>query len=216
MSPIPGVLFVNSKITSDALTPETFREWYESVHIPDIFVTSGIKSAFRYQSTTPDKVERPYLALYPIKDIQWLSSEEFKSIPVHSDMLPNESKAIFDLADFDTRYYETVETKVESGRQGPAKVVVVVQFDSSTDDASKLFEASTPLGTEPVRSRVARLNFSRQNRLPEGKRQISKPPAYLGIYEYGELPGKLQPRAQGALVNSFNLLKAFGNTDVVF
>ncbi|OIW28972.1 hypothetical protein CONLIGDRAFT_402795 [Coniochaeta ligniaria NRRL 30616] len=216
MSPTPAILFVNSKITSDTLTPEVFREWYESVHIPDIFVTSGIKSAFRYQSTTPDKVERPFLALYPIKDIEWLSSDEFKSIPVHSDLLPNESKAIFELADFDTRYYETLDTKTESGRQGPAKVVVVVQFDSSSEDPAKLFDASTPGGKTPVRSRVLKLNFSRQNRLAEGERQISKPPAYLGIYEYDELPEKLQPSAQGAIVKSFKLLKAFGNTNVVF
>lgn len=181
MSPTPGILFVNSKITSDDLTPEIFREWYEGVHIPDIFVTSGIKSAFRYQSTTPAKVERPFLALYPVKDVQWLYSDEFKSIPVHSDMLPNESKAIFELADFDTRYYETVDTRAESGRQGPATVVVVVQFDSSRDDPAELFNASTPVGTTPVRSRVLKLNFSRQNRLPDGERQISKPPAYLGI-----------------------------------
>lgn len=181
MSLTPGILFVNSKITSEALTPEIFREWYESVHIPDIFVTSGIKSAFRYQSTTPGKVERPYLALYPVRDIQWLYSDEFKSIPVHSDMLPNKSKAIFELADFDTRYYETLDTKAETNRQGPAKVVVVVQFDSLTEDSAKLFDASTPVGSTPVWSRVLKLNFSRQNRLPEDERQISRPPAYLGI-----------------------------------
>ncbi|KAJ9150054.1 hypothetical protein NKR19_g5459 [Coniochaeta hoffmannii] len=216
MSPTPGILFVNSKITSDALTPEVFTDWYESVHIPDIFVTSGIKSAFRYKSPTPDKVDRPYLALYPVKDIQWLYSDEFKSIPVHSDVLPNESRAIFDLADFDTRYYETINTKAEPGRQGPAKAVVVVQFDSSSDDAADLFEASTPTGTKPVRSQVLKLNFSRQNRLPEGKRQISKPPAYLGIYEYDELPAKPQPRAQDAVVKSFNLLKAFGDVNEAF
>jgi hypothetical protein len=181
MSATPGILFVNSKITSDALTQEVFTDWYESVHIPDIFVTSGIKSAFRYKSPTPETVERPFLAIYPVKDVQWLFSDEFKSIPVYSDMLPVESKAIFDLADFDTRYYATLDTKTEAGRQGPAKAVVIVQFDNANDDAAKLYEASTPAATKPVRSRVMKLNFSRQNRLPEGQRQISKPPAYLGI-----------------------------------
>lgn len=118
MSAKPGILFVNSKIISDTLSPELFRKWYEDIHIPDIFVTSGIKSAFRYYSTTPDKVEWPFLALYPVKDVQWLFSDEFKSIPVHSDVLPNESKAIFELAHFDFRYYETITTKVKDGRQG--------------------------------------------------------------------------------------------------
>jgi hypothetical protein len=181
MSPTPGILFVNSKITSDTLSPEVFTAWYEGAHIPDILDTSGIKSAFLYKSSTPDKVERPFLALYPVKDVQWLYSDEFKSIPLHSDMLPNDSKAIFELADFDIRYYETIDTKAESGRRGPAKAVVVVQFDSSSDDVAKLFEVSAPTGTTPVRSWVLKLSFTRLNRLPDGERQISKPPAYLGI-----------------------------------
>ncbi|KAB5515243.1 hypothetical protein GE09DRAFT_1160641 [Coniochaeta sp. 2T2.1] len=216
MSPTPVVLFVNSKIISDTLSPELFRDWYEGVHIPDIFETSGIKSAFRYHTTTPGKVDRPYLALYPVADLEWLNSAEFKAIPVHSDMLPNESKAIFELADFDTRYYVTIDTKAESGRQGPAKGVVVVQFDSSSEDPAKLYEASTPVGTKPVRSRVLKLNFSRQNRNPDGENKLSKPPAYLGIYEYDEVPEKLEPSAQGAIVKSFNLLKAFGDVNAVF
>lgn len=106
----PGLLYVNSKITSPALSPALFTEWYQDIHIRDIFLTSGIKSAFRYhtQSPEPAKIERPYLALYPVKDVAFLYSAEFKAIPVHSDMLPVESKGIFDLADFDTRYYTNV------------------------------------------------------------------------------------------------------------
>jgi hypothetical protein len=37
---VPGLLFVNSKITSPDLSPEAFKRWYEDVHIPDIFKTS--------------------------------------------------------------------------------------------------------------------------------------------------------------------------------
>lgn len=118
----PGILFVNSKITSDTLSASTFTSWYEGVHIPDIFVTSGIKTALRYVSTAPDAVERPYLALYPVRDVGWLSSDEFKSIPVHSDVLPNESGAIFELADFDTRYYVTLGRKGGDGVKGKGVV----------------------------------------------------------------------------------------------
>ena len=103
----PGLLYVNSKITSPRLSPELFTEWYQDVHIPDIFVTSGIKTAFQYYTSSPDpaSVERPYLALYPLRHVRFLQTSEFKSIPVHSDLVPTESKCIFDLADFDTRYY---------------------------------------------------------------------------------------------------------------
>lgn len=109
MAPKPGLLYVNSKITSPLLTVPAFTTWYEDIHIRDIFVTSGMKAAFRYESTTPTEVERPYLAVYPVRDVDFLQSDEFKSIPVHDGSLPGESKCIFDLADFDTRYYELLK-----------------------------------------------------------------------------------------------------------
>jgi hypothetical protein len=114
----PGILYVQSRIVSDSLSPELFKKWYEDVHIPDILATSGFNSAFRYISTSPDTVDRPYLALYPTKDVNWLYSKEFFSIPLHSDILPNNSKAIFELANFDNRYYETMDTKPLGDIQG--------------------------------------------------------------------------------------------------
>lgn len=106
----PGLLYVNSKIISPALSSELFTQWYEDIHIRDIFVTSGIKTAFRYYtaSSEPETIDRPYLALYPLKDVAFLDSAEFKAIPVHSDVLPVDSKCIFDLANFDTRYYTNI------------------------------------------------------------------------------------------------------------
>lgn len=117
----PGLLFVNSKIVSPDLSPELFTQWYQDIHIRDIFLTSGIKSASRYftASSEPATIERPYLALYPVKDVAFLYSAEFKAIPVHSDMLPVESKNIFDLADFDTRYYTNIgKLEGEDGFEG--------------------------------------------------------------------------------------------------
>lgn len=180
MSPTPGILYVNSKITSEALTPEIFRDWYEGVHIPDILATSGVNSGFRYQSTTPELAERPFLALYPVEDIQWLYSSEFKSISLHSDLLPNDSKAIFDVADFDSRYYELILT-VFHGLQRPTKHVVVVEFDNSSGDDVELLEASIPAGTKPLRSHVFKLNFSRPKRLPGEESNGFEPRAYLGF-----------------------------------
>jgi hypothetical protein len=113
MSPQPGIFYVNSKISCpDQLSTGVFHSWYEDVHIPDIFRTSGMKAAMRFQSTAPEDVERPYLALYPVKDVGFLSSPEFYSIPVHSDMLPNPSKYIFDVANFDTRHYVALSGEV--------------------------------------------------------------------------------------------------------
>lgn len=106
----PELLYVNSKIIKpDQLSPDLFTRWYNDVHIPDIFITSGIKEAYRYYTTSrdPSTVERPYLALYPIKFAGYLQSKEFASIPVKSGVLPGPNHEIFDVADFDTRYYRT-------------------------------------------------------------------------------------------------------------
>jgi hypothetical protein len=97
----PGLLYVNSKITSSELSAELFTQWYQDIHIRDIFQTSGINAAFRYftQARDATKVERPYLALYPLRDAAFLTSDEFRAIPVVSEMLPAGAQDIFDLAD---------------------------------------------------------------------------------------------------------------------
>lgn len=64
---------------------------------------------------------------------------------------------------------------------GPAETVVLVAFDSTTDDTTELSEVSTPEGTEPVRSRVFKLAFSRAIRTSEHDRQLAKPAGYLGV-----------------------------------
>jgi hypothetical protein len=105
----PGILYVNSKITRpDKVSPELFAKWYEEIHIPDIFKTRGIKIAQRWKSIDPSS-DRPYLAIYPVDDLAFLQSAAFKAIPVTSGMLPA-PHGCFDFADFDTRYYEHVQT----------------------------------------------------------------------------------------------------------
>lgn len=104
----PGLFFVNSKISKpDELSPEVFTKWYEEVHIPDIFKasTEGIDSGFRYYTTDASPVDRPYLALYPLRDVKFLSTPEFFGLPAHSDLLPGPSHFIFDVANFATRFY---------------------------------------------------------------------------------------------------------------
>lgn len=114
----PGLLFVNSKIISPQLSTSLFTQWYEEEHIPDIFHTSGIKTAYRYYTTSqnPTSIDRPYLALYPLKDVAFLQTTEFRSIPVHSELVPTDNKCIFDLADFDTRYYTNLGKWEDAGQ----------------------------------------------------------------------------------------------------
>lgn len=75
---IPFGLQVNSKLKQlDQVSPEDFKKWYEGVHIPDIFKSGGIKEALRWETINPDD-ERPYLALYPLEDLDFLQTPEFK------------------------------------------------------------------------------------------------------------------------------------------
>ncbi|KAF4624755.1 hypothetical protein G7Y89_g13408 [Cudoniella acicularis] len=106
--PQPGLLWVNSKITSpDSITPSNFKKWYEDEHIPDVLATKQIHSAYRYKNIDPSS-DRPYLALYPVPDMNFLGSKEYFDIPVTSNYFPGPGHRCFDFADFDTRYYEFV------------------------------------------------------------------------------------------------------------
>lgn len=110
----PELLYVNSKISRPAsLSAELFSSWYNDTHVPDIFATSGIKQAYRYLSTAddPSTIERPYLALYPVKSKGYLLSAEFRAISSKSDLLPGPTHEIFDVADLDTRYCTLTSSK---------------------------------------------------------------------------------------------------------
>lgn len=235
----PGILWVNSKITKpDAVSPELFTRWYEEVHIPDIFATSGIKSAVRYQNIDP-KAERPYLAVYAMKDIAFLQTDEFKAISVHSDMLPGPSHACFDIADFDTRYYEAVQTyEAKDAPAGPARMVIsagLTPAPGTDDDFDKWYreEHCRDLAKCPGyrRTRRFKLTFGRQNRLPATEKKIAEPPKYLALHEFDvdELPAKelaatgetpWATKIMGGCVQTevgiFKILKEFGDVKAKF
>lgn len=108
----PGMLFVRSRIapsSKEILDESVFFNWYDEEHIPDVVSTSGIKSGFRYEdidktSTTGDaRNHKPYLACYPMHDLAFTQSNEFKTINVKSTSLTG-SGIIYDLADMDVSY----------------------------------------------------------------------------------------------------------------
>lgn len=93
----PGLFFVSSRITHPQLSEDIFHEWYNQRHIPDIFQTSGFEEAYRWKvlkdfntsirrrgsrrgsRREEEDVERPFLNTYPLRDVEFLGSEEFKS-----------------------------------------------------------------------------------------------------------------------------------------
>ncbi len=112
----PGILWINSKITDPAsLSVDQFTQWYEGVHIPDIIAArpGGIVSSWRYQSADAGR-PAPYLAVYKCPDLGFITSTEFKSIPMTHPTLPGNGP-IHRFADFDARFLRHMETFSREG-----------------------------------------------------------------------------------------------------
>ncbi|KAK4191043.1 hypothetical protein QBC35DRAFT_488062 [Podospora australis] len=106
-----GIILVRSRISSPLLTPETFKKWYEEVHIPDVLATGKVRFALRYRAVDEEGAAGglPFLAIYHLDDMSWLHEDDctFWKIPLHSDILPEGAATIFDVAQFDTAFYTT-------------------------------------------------------------------------------------------------------------
>ena len=145
----PGTLFVTSRISrDDILDEDTFFKWYDEDHIDEIVHTSGMKSALRYRDVDfEEKVQRKekvFLAIYPIQDMSFLMTDEFRSIRVKSPLLPD-TGLIYDLAEMDVRYLGLVEkTEPKQERSSPAPCMVMFGVEpgpeSSDEDIEKWYK----------------------------------------------------------------------------
>jgi len=236
----PGIFYVNSVITSPTLSHEAFTKWYDTVHIPDILKTSGIKSAYRYYAISPRDHSNPYLALYPLKDVDFLESAEFHGIPVQSEILRVSGEGSgnsFDVAGFDTRPCVLVKVveREEGGEKGcyvlsqlrtlplwtknasgPAPFVVVLAFDTPGSNLEDL--PFLPLEPGIRRTRLYRTHFTPKNSLPQqGQVKVQEYLALLEV-ETEELALAFEQTKESfkADVQGFRLLGGFGDTDAVY
>jgi hypothetical protein len=89
-------------------------------HIPEILNTSGVDSALRFKNADA-KAERPYMVVYPMGNIGFTQSEEYKTkINIYSDLLPG-GGPIYDLVDMDVRVYSFVDKYEPNGPVEPGK-----------------------------------------------------------------------------------------------
>ncbi|KAK4651980.1 hypothetical protein QC762_0098290 [Podospora pseudocomata] len=123
MASKPGNIAVRSRPSSPLLTPIIFQKWYEDIHIPDVLGTGHVKSATRYRTSDPRSM--PFLAIYQLPDMNWLHEDGclFWKIPLRSKVLPGDNTSIFDVAEFKTEFFETIDT---------------VQFGKPVDDDSNV------------------------------------------------------------------------------
>lgn len=126
-----GLMFANSRITSPLLDKAAFLKWYDEDHIPEILATGGMPTAIRFiddgarpnlkdygnDSSSSSTAARPYLHVYPVQDVAFFRTPQFANIGVTSDLLPG-SKLVYDLADFDVRFYNLVQV-YDPTRKGP-------------------------------------------------------------------------------------------------
>jgi hypothetical protein len=141
----PDLMFVNSKITSPkTLSTETFFEWYDEDHIPDVYDSGKVGGAWRYFDVQED-TERPYLALYDIDNVTFRTSPNFAAIRVTSAVLPG-TGAIFDMADFDIRFYSRTQLYEPAGTK-PGERAPALHLGHSCPVAA--IEKMSPKLTEP-------------------------------------------------------------------
>ncbi|KAK3384054.1 hypothetical protein B0T24DRAFT_72567 [Lasiosphaeria ovina] len=217
-----GLFLVRSKIMDPALTPEVFRQWYEQVHIPHLLGTGKIPASARYtlSSSSPPPEDgqeptRPYLAVYPVTDLDWLKTPDcsFFTIPLHDDMLPNASKFVFDVAAFDARFFERVVGVESRFVKGPAKhlIIVLISLEAAGEqEPESLLHASLPAG-EADRSTLFKFEFA-----PGAKEgSAEKLAGYVAVHEFTELPdGVTGAKQAGYESATYNFLSSFGDTEV--
>ncbi|KAF4625432.1 hypothetical protein G7Y89_g12735 [Cudoniella acicularis] len=179
----PGILYVNSKIArTDLINEESYMKWYSEDHIPEIIETSAINSALRWKDVDP-KANKPFLVMYPMKDIAFTQGEEFKKIRVHSDLLPNQGP-IYDLADIDVRYYGLIQTYDPKGAK-PEQ-----DFDDWYRKEHLEMIAPTRGYLRTTRYKLLYYRTNAQSRelkglppRPEDK-EVQAPPTWLAIHEF--------------------------------
>lgn len=100
----PGILWTASKIRKpDLLDWGTFLKWYEGDLIPRCMALSGFNTALRATSRDHSD-ERPNLVILTLDDLAFFDTDEFKTIPDYSEILPGSGK-FWEVVDFENRWY---------------------------------------------------------------------------------------------------------------
>jgi len=197
----PGMLWVMSSISRpDIMDEKTYMKWYDEDHIAEIMETDGIKTAYRYKDVEIGKVDKPYLAFYPMKDLAFTLGPDFKKIRVKSDLLPG-SGLCYDLADIDVRYVGLVgKTNYAAPKKESAPYLLLAGvFPSDGTPASEvekyydeqIEEISKAKGY--MRATRFKLLYARSNAqsralkgLPTTDTPPPEPPTWMTLYEFSD------------------------------
>jgi hypothetical protein len=119
----PGIILVHSRPTAPDFNDSDLASWYNDKHIPEVLATQRVSAAARYRLTSatyqPDgKVPLEYMAVYYLKDMNWLHQAdcEFWKLPLVVDSGNARGRSIFEVAEFETSFWELVVRRDEGGR----------------------------------------------------------------------------------------------------
>ena len=190
--PKPGLMFVASKPTK--ISEEQFNKWYNEEHLPDVLdfmKRSGLEPlGLRYKNVNTEST-RPYLALYPTSDAQWIVSPEQEANVQklrHSKMLGGTD--FFSVIDFDLRPYEKIQTfegyghASKSGNERGQTLVCVAMDpgEAGEQDFEDWYR----------KQHLDMLSMCRgYRRTTRYKRMDGQEPRYLALHEYACSPDEL-------------------------
>ena len=145
--PTEGLLYVAARIKSPPLVSlELFRKWYDEVHIPDLCnAKDGVTIALRYKHTSPkahiggeanDDVPWPFLTIYKLHDIHWLTTDGFLNVRHDSELLPAEAgHNAFGCFDAQLRSYKLIARSPE--QPGTDRPKFVLTFETPAPNPEK-------------------------------------------------------------------------------
>ncbi|KAL1902439.1 hypothetical protein Sste5346_001420 [Sporothrix stenoceras] len=195
----PGVFWISSNTSDEAVFPYTdFVRWYEDVHIPDVVNADPenplpVERRYELVSGDTDAAAKPFLVIYKLPTLSFVTSEAFRHIPLHHKQIP-EDGPIAKFASFRGRFARHVETWVGGGATGTLLLSEIVE-SSNVNDYSECM--STVAGL-PGWQRSTHFEVVMENEIdkdkappaggpaPPATTSTDKPPRWLTLHEFDE------------------------------
>ncbi|KAK3632838.1 hypothetical protein LTR56_016161 [Elasticomyces elasticus] len=183
-----GLMFATSR-PIPPITEAQLNEFYQDEHLPDVLSYGAVKMTKRYKSVDPNS-KFPYLALYPVDDVNYFTSPEFENVVEETKLSRTfGGKSFYEFLDFEigswtkTKTYEGIHpdpsTKPEPKSHAKTLIAVAMQPAPGTDsDDWYKKQYQDTMATLPTYRRTTR--YKRVAGDGDGERK----PSLLVLHEY--------------------------------
>jgi hypothetical protein len=198
----PGLMFVSSRVLDPTKTSdEKYNRFYNDEHLPDVLGYNVTKLALRYKNTAKE-TDRPYIALYPLDDVNYLHSEALGKLIEDTKISKTfDNTDIYAHLAFDLRPYTKIQTyegyglEDKSGKErGQTLVCVAMQpAEGEEQDFEDWYR----------KQHLDMLAMCRgYRRTTRYKRIDGKTPQFLALHEYACAPTELPAEQTKQVVSS--------------